>query len=85
MNPEKIADLSTTQKKCVAAMHENGDVLTRFPGGFWYAGTVATLGKCFGTSTVESLVKKGVLTYSEYKTNKYPAWGTFPIEARFAV
>jgi hypothetical protein len=56
---------------------ERGGIITRFPGGFW---TVEPWGqKTWGTSSVEALVKRGVLEYCEWKENRN---GRFPIRAR---
>jgi hypothetical protein len=61
----------------LAWIRERGGEIVRFPGGFW---TVEPWGqKTWGTSSVEALVKRGVLEYSEWKENRN---GRFPIRAR---
>lgn len=55
--------------------------LTRRAGGFWGPpGTKTTGPECFGTPTIEGLVARGRLKYTEYKEGRL---GPFPIRVGF--
>lgn len=58
----------------------NGGILERRPGGFWMLPSADYLkATSFGTPTVEALVKRGRMEYSEWKDGKR---GKFPIRAQ---
>lgn len=67
-------------KRLLAWISERGGIIERFPGGFW---SVRPFGqhKTWGTSSVEALVRRGKLSYTEWQTNKT---GSFPVAARLA-
>jgi hypothetical protein len=62
--------------------HDHGDELVRIPGGYWtwrgcpFNGGVPQ--ESFGTTTIEAIVTRGCLVYSEWKEN---ARGKFPVAA----
>ena len=62
---------------------EHGGKLERMPGGFWiYRGAKLNGGVpewYVGTSTVQALVKRGAMEYSEHKESR---GGRFPIAAQ---
>lgn len=73
----KIAKLSKTMQDAVQFANEHGGKLVRHPGGFWSSPEFA-LGhgvQWFGTSTVESLVNRGIFSYTQWiegKTSRFP-------------
>jgi len=64
-------------REAVARAKTAGGLLTRYPGGFWCAGNYSQWDS-FGTSTVEALVKRGVMKYCAWQDGKH---GRFPIAA----
>ena len=72
--PSKNNPLSSTMLAALRAARANGGKLVRLPGGFWMAG-----GGCsFGTTTIQSLVMRGYMQYTDWKDGRH---GNFPIEA----
>lgn len=72
--------LSITMLECLALMKENGGKLMRFPGGFWaQEGWCLGKGSYFRASTIQTLVNRGVATYTVWKDRG--CCGKFPIEA----
>jgi hypothetical protein len=73
-------ELSKTMQELVAYMREHGGKIHRHPGGFWAKPAYGYLGKSYGTSSVEALVKRGVAQYTQWKDSSRGG-GRFPIEA----
>jgi len=76
------ASLSPTMRECADRIRSHcGRIIVRYPGGFWCVKNSSgeTVAPTYGTTTVEALVKRGVLEYSEWKENRN---GRFPIRAR---
>jgi hypothetical protein len=65
--------LSRTMKNALAVARQHDDRLVRLPGGFWtYEGCERSVNNGYptwsvGTSTVNSLVKRGLMTYIGFK------------------
>lgn len=76
-----MSKISQTQKECLDYIKANGGIIYRYPGGFWGNANWQLGNKHFGTSTIHSLVIKGLLFYSEYKKSRYGNID-FPIEAQ---
>ena len=68
-------DFSPEMLKAMTHAMQNGNKLTRHPGGFWM--NAAGTGISFGTSTIAALVARKAAIYSNWKRN---AAGEFPIE-----
>lgn len=69
--------LSLKMQNCMKQIADGDGTITRYPGGFWYP---AGNGKpSYGTTTVEALVTRGRLEYSEWKQSH---GRQFPIKAR---
>lgn len=77
MKGNKDCPLSPTMTNALRWIKEWGGKVKRYPGGFW-SSPQAFLSVTFGTSTIEALVKRGVMAYSEWKDGRN---GRFPIEA----
>jgi hypothetical protein len=77
------AEISATMRMAVLVTRERGK-LVRFPGGYWsYEGCPwdgATPQTYFGTTTIQGLVRRGVLRYSQWR-RKSRQHGEFPVEA----
>ena len=74
MNPE----LSKKMLSALMHMKRNNNKLVRFPGGYWAReGWHSWNGPCWGTPTVEGIVRRG---YAEYTVWKDGRSGKFPIE-----
>jgi hypothetical protein len=70
--------LSTTMQQCVDYIRANG-AIHRHQGGFWAnAGWILHAGPYFDTSTLNALVMRGVIEYSEWRDGRS---GRFPIKA----
>ena len=74
-------DLSETMRAAIASAAQHRGKLIRFPGGFWAwdGWQLNSSATAFGTSTVESLVKRGEMEYTDWFINKFNR--RFPIEA----
>lgn len=72
MNPE----LSHEMQWCLQNIKLSGGTITRYPGGFWRPDGEGK--PSFGTTTIEALVKRGRLEYSEWKESH---GRKFPIKA----
>lgn len=71
-------ELSKKMVEAISHMKRNGNKLVRFPGGYWAReGWHSWNGPCFGTPTVEAIVRRG---YAEYTVWKDGRSGKFPIE-----
>lgn len=69
--------LTGPMQACLAFSHAQGGSIHRHPGGYW--GAVAfKIYESFGTSTVEALVTRGELEYTEWQDGRN---GRFPIRA----
>jgi hypothetical protein len=79
--PLGAASLSPTMKECADRIRSHCGVIVRYPGGFWCVENTAgeTVAPTYGTTTVEALVKRGVLQYCEWRENRN---GRFPTRAR---
>lgn len=67
-----LHQISATMAAALAMAHEHGGTLTRYQGGFWsWSGAPRDHNgipvEWFNTSTIEALVKRRRLQYSEYK------------------
>lgn len=74
-------EISETMAKAIHFAQKCGGKLTRHPGGFWRDDGPAMDrwgGTWFGTPTVEALVKRGLMTYTQWKESGN---SRFPIEA----
>ncbi len=71
-------EISGTMRAALHFSVQYGGELTRYPGGFW-AGNDGVKEVWFGTSTVEALVKRGLMEYVEWKETH---GRKFPICAR---
>lgn len=85
--------LSKTQREAVAlALTEGKGKLHRWPGGYWCSDTLESgnVGRIYsgapveyvGTSTINSLIKRGVVVVTEWKDGKK---GKFPIVVALTV
>lgn len=71
-------ELSKKMIDAIGHMKRNGNKLVRFPGGYWAReGWHSWNGPCWGTPTVEAIVRRG---YAEYTVWKDGRSGRFPIE-----
>lgn len=71
------SQLTPVMLKCMEFIREGDGSIYRHPGGFW-GHAAFKLHESFGTSTVEALVKRGVLEYVEWQEGR---GGRFPIRA----
>ncbi len=74
-------EISATMAICLAMAHDHGGKLTRYVGGYWsWKGVARNQNgnpiEYAGTSTVEALVSRKRLTYSDWKDGRN---GRFPI------
>lgn len=76
--------LSPEMQRCLDFVRANDGQIHRHPGGFWAARAfdVRSGAEHFGTTTVEALVSRGVLVYSQWKENRA---GRFPTQATLSV
>ena len=74
----KSTPLTPVMRACLAFMAKNDGSIERHPGGFW-CGQVYNAPQSFGTSTVEALVKRGLIEYVEWHDGRR---GRFPVRAR---
>lgn len=66
---------------CLFHLRTSGGSLVRFPNGYWARkGWSAWQGPCFGTSTIEALVRRGVCAYTLWKEAGRVGGAKFPIE-----
>lgn len=83
----KSDEISATMAAALAFAHEHGGELVRHAGGFWTCRNVQWHSRgCpkddwFGASTVNSLVKRGRMEFTEWKEGR---GFKFPIAARIA-
>jgi hypothetical protein len=73
----KENQLSPVMLKCLDFLREGDGSIYRHPGGYWGAPLFKLHGS-FGTSTIEGLVKRGILVYVEWQEGRS---GRFPIRA----
>ena len=74
----KRDEISATMAAALALAMEHGGKLSRHSGGYWsYAGWRHGNGEYFGTTTIESLVARGRLRYSQWRDGRS---GQFPVE-----
>lgn len=60
-------ELSPTMQDAINFANEHGGTLTRYPGGFWCkSGLNGWTRPWFGTTTIEALVKRGRMEYTEW-------------------
>lgn len=71
-------ELSETMQAAVEFAKAHGGKLKRFPGGFWCGDSFTRYGEHYGTPTVQGLVSRGVMRYTEYQAGRN---GKFPIVA----
>lgn len=70
--------LSPSMRKVVTFAKKHGGKIRRYQGGFW-ANPERFEHPTFGTTTIEALVKRNVMFYSEWKENR--SGSKFPVEA----
>lgn len=74
--------ITATMAAALAMAHEHGGKLVRHAGGYWtWEGCPRDCGRFLdwvGTPTVEGLVKRGRLEYSEFRDGSH---GRFPVAA----
>lgn len=71
--------LSLTMQDALDYAIEHGGKLKRFPGGFWCRGDLEAWSRpWFGTTTVDALVTRGRMAYTDWVEGKH---GRFPVEA----
>jgi hypothetical protein len=74
--------LSPTMQSAVDHARQHGGCLVRYPGGFWCRdGLMDHANPWWGTSTVQALVSRGVMTYTEWKET---VRSRFPVRAAIA-
>ena len=78
--------LSPTMTECLAYIRDGGGEIERFPGGFWatpgeHPWPGHSVRQHYGTTTVQALITRGKLEYTEWKQNQT---GRFPIRAMLA-
>lgn len=70
-------ELSPKMISAIKHMARNENTMVRFPGGYWARrGWSAWNGPCFGTSTIEAIVRRGYAEYTVWKDGRT----RFPIE-----
>lgn len=71
-------ELSPKMVSAIKHMARNGNKMVRFPGGYWAReGWHSWNGPCWGTPTIEGIVRRG---YAEYTVWKDGRASRFPIE-----
>lgn len=71
-------ELSPKMVSAIKHMARNGNKVVRYPGGYWASEHWhAWSGPCFGTPTIEAIVRRG---YAEYTVWKDGRASRFPIE-----
>jgi hypothetical protein len=76
------ARLSPTMQSAVDHARQHGGCLVRYPGGFWCRdGLMDHANPWWGTSTVQALVSRGVMAYTEWKET---GRSRFPVRAAIA-
>jgi len=71
-------ELSKKMISAIYHMARHGNKLVRFPGGYWARdGWHSWNGPCWGTPTVEAIVRRGFAEYTVWKDGRS---GRFPIE-----
>lgn len=73
--------LTVTMVACLAYVHENGGTITRHQGGFWAKPDWNRNQEYYGTTTIEALVARGKLKYTEFKNRVSTLYAPFPVEA----
>lgn len=77
-----VPGLSPTMQSAVDHARQHGGSLVRYPGGFWCRdGLMDHAAPWWGTSTVQAIVKRGAMAYTEWKES---AHSRFPIRATIA-
>jgi len=72
-------ELSPKMISAIKHMARNENTMVRFPGGYWARrGWSAWNGPCFGTSTIEAIVRRGYAEYTVWKDGRGNT--RFPIE-----
>lgn len=75
---KSVPELSPKMLEAIEHMKRHGNKLVRFPGGYWAReGWRSWNGPCYGTPTVEAIVKRGYAEYTVWKDGKS---SRFPIE-----
>lgn len=70
--------ITATMAACMAYAHEHGGTIHRYEGGRWAKPGWSWNGEKFNASTVQGLVDRGEMEYSEWKQGKR---SRFPIKA----
>jgi hypothetical protein len=74
------ADISPKMLEVIAHMKRHGGKLHRYAGGYWAdADWYPYHGPCFGTSTIEAIVRRGYAAYTVWVDGR--SGNKFPIEA----
>lgn len=80
--------ISEAMAAALMLAREHGGKLIRLPGGYWtfegcpWSGSAPT--QHFGTTTIEGLVRRGHMTYTQWR-RKTKKPGEFPIEVEVVV
>jgi|SRR6478752_7122040 len=83
MSITKSNEVSPKMQDCIDHMKRHNNKLLRFPGGYWAReGWSSWNGPCYGTPTVEALVRRGLAEYTVWKTGKH---NKFPIEVTLSL
>lgn len=84
MSDVKHTPLSPTMQSALNYAAAHGGALVRLPGGFWCEPSATQWSHgiaSFGTKTVEGLVTRGSMTYTEWRDGRN---GRFPVRAAIA-
>lgn len=74
----KSLELTPKMIDAIEHMKRHDNKMVRFPGGYWAAvGWHLWHGPCFGTPTIEAIVRRHQAEYTVWKDGKS---GRFPIE-----
>ena len=81
LTQELKLSLSPSMREALFFVEKHAGRIRRYPGGFW-TNPEKYEQPTFGTKTIEALVTRGYLFYSEWKQGRR---GIFPIEAKLII
>ena len=84
MSEGKHTPLSPTMQSALDYAAAHGGALVRLPGGFWRGQSATQWSQgvpYFGATTVDALVTRGAMTYTEWRDSRN---GRFPVRAAIA-
>lgn len=73
--------LTPTMQACLDFAVAQGGTIKRYPGGFWGQNGMNTQQPWFGTTTIQALVSRGKLQYSEWSKGEH----RFPVAASIEI